>query len=518
MARKYARYCASGNISVSELVAALASPKRALADFTPIGKAASERRVLCDTLDWRFDAQGWLMELRTANNATSAILTNSRKSTFVGSLPFMTLAPDNKVTCVPIAQINPESVRSRAADIALERAVIALCELQVSSIELCHYDREGRLDATVEVVRSPAFDETWISIFTDSWDESLHDRAATWFKGRIRNLWEVEEGHDYYDSALTNARRRRGDYAVKTSIAPKKGEHLTQSLAAFLTRSWSNFNLAYTITKLECDDESLHDLRVILRTTRAVLEPIVSIYKGGILKELLAETKSLAASTNRARDIDVVVAYLSDRHPEPELGELLFRLQAQVRGELRQAISADLSKLERLWQSAIAFLIAGSHGVYKKANRDDDFLHAKTAEFIKSAIEAQKLICQKGVIALAELDDPPPAKLHDLRKDFKRLRYLLESFDISRTPREERNISQAKNLQTQLGLFQDAEVRLEFVINLAADHHSELRTTLGPRLIAEAVVGHKEAQDNAVATLRALARTPGWKSGQGKQR
>ncbi len=516
MARKYLRYCASGSVSLADLATAMTHPKRPLSGFAPPGAPTVQHRILLDTLDWRFDAKGWLLEARISSIGATAVLSNQRGTSFSGSLHGPWLKQQSIPTCLSLTDVEPEALTSRITEIALERAVVGICSLEVITLELEHLDPLDRVDASVEIARIDSSAETWISIFADSIDEDLHDHIAKWFKDRIRSLWEVEAGHDYYDSALATLRRRRGDFAVKTAISPRPGEHLTESLAAFLSKSWSNFSLAYATTKLDCDEESLHDLRVILRTTRAVLEPIVAKYKGGILKELLAETKLLAASTNKARDLDVIVANLLARNPEPELSALLEKLQAGVRNELRLAISKDLSKLERLWHGAIAFLIAGSQGVYKKSSHKDNFLQDKTVDFIKSATEAQKLICLHGVDTIATQSDPSPADLHQLRKDFKRLRYLLESFSVPRSPREERDITEAKNLQTQLGLFQDAEVRMEFVIQLAAEHHDELIGTLGPRLIADAVAQRRDAQDNAVATLRELAKTPGWKATGGK--
>jgi CHAD domain-containing protein len=69
--------------------------------------------------------------------------------------------------------------------------------------------------------------------------------------------------------------------------------------------------------------------------------------------------------------------------------------------------------------------------------------------------------------------DTPAERLHDLRKDTKKLRYLLECFG-SLFPAKERKafVSQLKALQDNLGEHQDAEVHLAQLRELAHDLHA----------------------------------------------
>ena len=66
----------------------------------------------------------------------------------------------------------------------------------------------------------------------------------------------------------------------------------------------------------------------------------------------------------------------------------------------------------------------------------------------------------------------PGERLHDLRKDTKKLRYLLECFGTL-FPADERKafVSQLKDLQDNLGEHQDAEVHLAQLRDLAHDLH-----------------------------------------------
>ena len=68
--------------------------------------------------------------------------------------------------------------------------------------------------------------------------------------------------------------------------------------------------------------------------------------------------------------------------------------------------------------------------------------------------------------------ESPGERLHDLRKDAKKLRYLLECFG-SLFPADDRKafVNQLKDLQDNLGEHQDAEVHLAQLRDLAHDLH-----------------------------------------------
>jgi CHAD domain-containing protein len=74
----------------------------------------------------------------------------------------------------------------------------------------------------------------------------------------------------------------------------------------------------------------------------------------------------------------------------------------------------------------------------------------------------------------------PPEDLHDLRKDAKKLRYLLECFG-SLLPAKPRKafVQQLKALQDNLGAHQDAEVHVAELRELAGDLHARSSADAG---------------------------------------
>ena len=84
-------------------------------------------------------------------------------------------------------------------------------------------------------------------------------------------------------------------------------------------------------------------------------------------------------------------------------------------------------------------------------------------------LRAQRRVLRDGRLITPESE---PERLHDLRKDAKKLRYLLECFGglLAAKPRKE-FVGQLKELQENLGDHQDAEVQIAQLRDLARDLH-----------------------------------------------
>ena len=72
------------------------------------------------------------------------------------------------------------------------------------------------------------------------------------------------------------------------------------------------------------DPEALHDFRVGLRRLRSCLRAYRSHLKGSVSKKLRNRLKTLASSTNQARDTEVQIAWLEPQteklNPKQQIG------------------------------------------------------------------------------------------------------------------------------------------------------------------------------------------------------
>jgi CHAD domain-containing protein len=239
--------------------------------------------------------------------------------------------------------------------------------------------------------------------------------------------------------------------------------HLTVSIDA---------NLPGTIDDLEPD--SLHELRVAVRRTRSVLAQARGVLPSEV-RSLHRETFSrLGEITGAARDLDVhllgwddLVAPFGDAergYLEPARALLATRRRAAHDALAAELRSPQLTESLDAWRRWLA----------------DPDVTADEPRPLGPFVAARIRKVHSSVLAAGAAITPasPPERLHDLRKDAKKLRYLLECFAGLFPPKAHRKVvRRLRDLQDNLGLHQDAEVHVAELRDLARElHRSEVAT------------------------------------------
>jgi CHAD domain-containing protein len=206
-------------------------------------------------------------------------------------------------------------------------------------------------------------------------------------------------------------------------------------------------------TRLGTDPESLHDMRVAVRRTRALLRAGRELIATDT-EALTAELCWLGEVLGSVRDLDVLLERLHaeaaeldpvDRTAANRLLRALERERTRARRALLKALDgARYPALLDSFEAALAGLEPGAAGAT---------LDALARRQLKKLARA--------VRALGA--DPADAELHELRKLGKRTRYAFELAGNGRAVRR------AKELQDVLGEHQDAVVAEERLRSLAAD-------------------------------------------------
>lgn len=226
-------------------------------------------------------------------------------------------------------------------------------------------------------------------------------------------------------------------------------------------------NWAGTIER--ADTEFLHDLRIALRRTRTVLGEARGVLPEDVRTAARQDFAWLAGLTGPARDLDVYLLewgqYVDPLGPEAAdaLGPLRAVLARQcddAHAELEQALrSPRATELMDRWT---AWLDAPLDGAAPAGDRADRPLGPRVA---KRIVRAQTIVIERG-----RLIEPatPAERVHDLRKDAKKLRYVLECFGplLPDAPRK-RFVKRLKALQDTLGEHQDAEVHVAMLDGIA---------------------------------------------------
>ena len=223
----------------------------------------------------------------------------------------------------------------------------------------------------------------------------------------------------------------------------------------------------------DTDPELLHELRVAVRRTRSVLSQGTGVVPPGVRDEYRKHFGWLGQVTGPARDLDVhvigwdaYVAPLSDVDRRA-LGRVLSEVEAR-----RRTAHAQLADVLRS---------AATHDVLDgwRSWLDDPEVGPVDAQPLGPFVAHRIAKAQKKVLRDGRLIDPasPAERLHDLRKDTKKLRYLLECFGgLFKAKPLKTFVSQLKALQDNLGEHQDAEIHLGQLRELAHDLHE--RATL----------------------------------------
>ncbi|MGP8323497.1 MAG: CHAD domain-containing protein [Methanosarcinaceae archaeon] len=216
----------------------------------------------------------------------------------------------------------------------------------------------------------------------------------------------------------------------------------------------------------DTDIEFLHDFRVAVRRTRSAISQIKYVFPEEKLEKFRQGFRQLSQSSNKLRDLDV---YLQKKEEYftmlPEnlrlgLDTFFMDLKKQRDNEFRQFVkvlrSYFFKQLIIDWKT---FLISD----VKYEDENDGYKIPKNAE--KPVIMLAKKFIRiryKNIIKEAEMidDDSPDEKLHSLRIQCKKLRYLLEFF-TSLFPYDDTKIlkKQIKKFQDNLGKFNDLSIQ-----------------------------------------------------------
>ncbi len=220
-------------------------------------------------------------------------------------------------------------------------------------------------------------------------------------------------------------------------------------------------NFAGTVE--DVDSEYLHDFRVAVRRTRSVLQEGRGVLDARAREHFRSGFKWLGDITTPTRDADVhlldyphMLAALSPEYAEAlaPLGELLVARQRSCQLQLAQDLrSMRRAQLGAEWSE----FLAGEGPWAGRSEGAEDAGRPARAVVARRIARAQTRLVRDG----RAIDRSSPAvALHDLRKDAKRLRYLLECFG-SLFDGETLSVAvrPLKSLQDVLGEFQDTEVQ-----------------------------------------------------------
>jgi len=284
-----------------------------------------------------------------------------------------------------------------------------------------------------------------------------------------------QAGESLFDEAVSAAGERPEGVSSKLDVAIAPGERAGAAVASVLMRLLEIIDANLPGTLSDTDSEFLHDYRVGVRRTRAVQREFKRVFPPDALARLRAEFKWLQQVTGDSRDLDVyVLGFESMRALVPEsaqadLDPLLGLLEARrlaARRAMRRELRSDrATALRRDW-SELLVRLGDLDGLDASDGLDAGLPIGKVASG-----RIRKVYHRMVRMGTAIEPSSPPEAYHELRKQGKELRYLLELFGAPLHDPDvvKPMIKVLKGLQDVLGHHQDREVQMTTLRGLRDD-------------------------------------------------
>jgi CHAD domain-containing protein len=428
-------------------------------------KSPTLSRTWLDTFDWRLFRAGLTLELLSERGTSELVLTGrdgelvaTELTTSSSSLPARSGQRIRWPSLIEDLPVGP--LRERLAPVVGVRALLPVTKATSVRHELRALNSDEKTVAVLTVdqmsIASPQHGQPPARVTV------IPLRGYQAQASKLADLLENSEGvapatQSPFEAALAAAGRRPGDYTSKIDVQLSEEMPVVLALATVLQRLFSAVEVNLSGTIGDIDTEFLHDLRVAVRRTRSVLKTAQSVLPASFIAHYRPEFKWLGDLTTPTRDLDVyllgypsMAARLVAATPH-ELTPFRLHLEQQRAVAYRQLArglrSARFRSLASSWRHDLDNLLA-SPG---RKPVTGPFAGRRTGK------KHQQVLTAGSVIGPTS----PPQSLHDLRKQCKELRYLLEVFASLHDPAEQwRAVNELKSLQDCLGEFQDTEVQI----------------------------------------------------------
>ncbi|MCU7844075.1 MAG: CHAD domain-containing protein [Candidatus Thiodiazotropha sp. (ex Monitilora ramsayi)] len=265
-----------------------------------------------------------------------------------------------------------------------------------------------------------------------------------------------------YEYALIGIGRKPGDYSSKLNYRLDPDARSDATAKKIMLSLLDTLEINIPGTKANLDSEFLHDLRVSTRRTRSAMSQIKAVFEPEELEPFKQGLAWIGQVTGPTRDMDVYLLEFDDYQaslPETMRGDLepfrtfLVEHHKQAQKDLVKKLnSPHFRKVVKSWRAWLNEPLPrkpkAPNATRPIASLADQRIHKLYDKVLKDG----------GKIKA----DSKPELLHDLRKDCKKLRYLMEFFQsLYPKPQVRALIKELKIILDNLGAFQDLQVQAE---------------------------------------------------------
>ncbi|MCP3866919.1 MAG: CHAD domain-containing protein [Gammaproteobacteria bacterium] len=339
------------------------------------------------------------------------------------------------------------------------------------------------------------------------YEKALH-KVEAFLAGELE-LEPVEMGA--LEEALASIGKVPGNYSSKLNFKFKpemRSETVARQIHLHLLGIVES-NISGTVEDL--DSEYLHDLRVAIRRTRSALTQVKGVFPEDVVEGFKPRLAWVGQITGPTRDMHV---YLLDfdkyRDSLPErfhadldpLRRFLQVHQLEAHQDMaRQMESEAFQQLRQDWRSYLESPESRSQALAYAGRPISELAGKRIYKIYNRVLEE----------GLAINDDSHPEALHELRKNCKKLRYLIEFFSSLYPEKDVKALIRAlKSLLDNLGSFQDLEVQAlklrEFAHQMVAEGEVPADTLLAMGMLVDGLLRRQvDAREVFAARFSAFA-------------
>ena len=414
-----------------------------------------------DSFDWRLHQAGFrLLQVSTPNGG------ELRLTPAGGGEPVATGLFDDAPAWP--ADLPAGALQKTVAEALEMRVLLELVSVEAAATELRLLNDDGKTVVRLQYLqmqcRSPEVAQPralWprVRLFA----VRGYDKELAKLTGRLTGELELPAAPVcLFDEATTAVGREPGDYTSKLDVKLKPDEHAIDATRQVLRTLLETLERNIPGTRADLDSEFLHDLRVATRRTRSVLSQVKRVLPDPVVEDFKARFAWLGQITGPVRDLDVFLLELP--HYRASLPAAMAGDLDAFETKLRAAHKTEQAKLKRkLGSQQMRELLHDWHAVL-----DAEQLPGTPGWFADLPIERVasqriwRMYKRVRKAGRAVTEDGPPEAMHELRKDCKKLRYLIEFFRSLYPPDDIKQLVKAlKVLLDNLGDFQDLEVQAD---------------------------------------------------------
>ncbi len=425
-------------------------------------------RTVMDTFDGRLHAAGLRLELHEPQ--FELVLLGG------DGTPPARLAVEEEPRLA--TELPPGPFAARLAAVAKERALLPVLTVRTRTRTAQRRDRRDKVTVTarlheqIRIDRVPAGAATLPRWAVELTGTEGHDATFDQVVDRLAGRGLASEPGDLVEHVAERAGIALAGRSSSPTVPLGPDEPADEAFRRVLANLADTIAANVDFTVEDVDPEFLHDLRVAVRRSRAVLAEAKRAVPEDLREAYREELAWVQQTTGTARDLAVQVLEWDDL-VRPLTAADPAGLAA-VRAEVEQQRTAAQRALERdLRSTRFSKLLSGWQTVLESPFKVEEPLRPVGLHVAKRIERAQARLLDEG---RAITPASPADALHDLRKDAKRLRYLLECFGSLLDPGARKAfVQRLKGLQDNLGQHQDAEVQVGRLRELADDLPARMR-------------------------------------------